>query len=231
MNRSLLPVSSSPSPFLCNYSWQQQQPHDDDNNGPISPSLLPLTLLPSQVSFFSIFFARLASLSPRHKRDTFSGQYCVFCGRLLRNPMPEEIYIKSIRGNVRNRTELRSRIRLDDLSQRSSLRLTASRVCVCVCVNFSNFCDTNLHKLYDIFLLFFFLASIFTRAFVSRVPQQFRQRSCWTCFLGPGSHHRGSPGLLLGHFSPRQTPDPCWYGIIDGRGGAGIRSCTEPLRV
>jgi hypothetical protein len=134
MNRSLLPVSSSPSPFLCNYSWQQQQPHDDDNNGPISPSLLPLTLLPSQVSFFSIFFARLASLSPRHKRDTFSGQYCVFCGRLLRNPMPEEIYIKSIRGNVRNRTELRSRIRLDDLSQRSSLRLTASRVCVCVCV-------------------------------------------------------------------------------------------------
>lgn len=108
---------------------------------------------------------------------------------------------------------------------------TNRQPCVCVCVNFSNFCDTNLHKLYDIFLLFFFWASIFTRAFVSRVPQQFRQRSCWTCFLGPGSHHRGSPGLLLGHFSPRQTPDPCWYSIIDGRGEAGIRSCTEPLRV
>jgi hypothetical protein len=154
MNRSLLPVPSNPSPSLCNYSWQQRQRRRQQ--WPSSPSFLPLTLLPRQVSFFSIFFARLASLSPRHKRDTFSGQYCVFCGRLLRNPMPEEIYIKSIRGNVRNRTELRSRIRLDDLSQRSSLRLTASRVCVCVCEFFKLLRHKSTQTLRHFSFVFFF---------------------------------------------------------------------------
>jgi hypothetical protein len=64
-SRQVRPPSSAITP------GNNNDDDDDDNNGLVSPSLLPLTLLPRQVSFFSIFFARLA-LSPRHKRNTFS---------------------------------------------------------------------------------------------------------------------------------------------------------------
>ncbi len=141
--------------------------------------------------------------------------------------MPEETYIKSIRDNVRNRTELRSRIRLDDRSQRSSLRLTASRVCVCVCVCviFSNFCDTNFTTF---FFSFLFLLQFLTRAFVSRVPQQLRQRSWWTCFLGHGSHHRGSTRPSLGSLGPRLQTSVGIGGDGKGRGGYQKRRRTPP---
>lgn len=136
--------------------------------------------------------------------------------------MPEETYIKSIRGNVRNRTELRSRIRLDDLSQRSSLRLTASRVCVCVC-DFFKLLRQNLHKLYDIFLFCFYFASIFTRAFVSRVPQQFGQRSCLTCFFRARFPSQGSTRPSLGSLSPTDSR-PVLLVMVQT---AGVRRVSE----
>jgi hypothetical protein len=84
-------------------------------------------------------------------------------------------------------------------------------VCVYVCDFFKLLRQKSTQTLRH-FSFLFFSRQFFTRAFVSRVPQQFRQRSCWTPFIGHGSHHRGPPGLLLGHLAPPDSrPVLVWY--------------------